>query len=70
YERIYPDRLAIVLGNEGKGVRPLILRECDFLVSIPMLGKIASLNVSVAGAVFLYELLRQSRSVDKDLAKR
>ena len=61
YDRSFPERLAIVLGSEGKGVRPLILRDCDFLVSIPMLGKVASLNVSVAGAVLLYELLRQSR---------
>jgi 23S rRNA (guanosine2251-2'-O)-methyltransferase len=47
------------LGSEGEGIRPLILRECDYLVSIPMRGKIGSLNVSVAGAVFFYELLRQ-----------
>jgi 23S rRNA (guanosine2251-2'-O)-methyltransferase len=70
YDRIYPERLAIVLGSEGAGVRPVNLRECDFAVSIPMLGKITSLNVAVAGAVFLYELLRQDRSVDKNLAKR
>jgi 23S rRNA (guanosine2251-2'-O)-methyltransferase len=61
YDRNFPARLAIVLGSEGRGVRPINLRECDFTVSIPMLGKVASLNVSVAGAVFLYELLRQSR---------
>jgi 23S rRNA (guanosine2251-2'-O)-methyltransferase len=70
YDRIFPDRLAIVLGSEGKGVRPVNSRECDFLVSIPMMGRIASLNVSVAGAVFLYELLRQSRIIDKETAKR
>jgi 23S rRNA (guanosine2251-2'-O)-methyltransferase len=62
YDRAYPKRLGIVLGSEGGGIRPLILRECDYLVSIPMEGKIASLNVAVAGAVFLYELLRQARS--------
>jgi 23S rRNA (guanosine2251-2'-O)-methyltransferase len=62
YDRIYPKRLGIVLGSEGGGIRPLILRECDYLASIPMAGKIASLNVAVAGAVFLYELLRQARS--------
>jgi 23S rRNA (guanosine2251-2'-O)-methyltransferase len=62
YERVYSQRLGIVLGSEGEGIRPLILRECDYLVSIPMRGKIASLNVSVAGAVFLYELFRQARS--------
>jgi 23S rRNA (guanosine2251-2'-O)-methyltransferase len=61
YDRQYPSKLALVLGSEGKGVRPVNLRECDFLVSIPMLGKVGSLNVAVAGAVFLYELLRQMR---------
>jgi 23S rRNA (guanosine2251-2'-O)-methyltransferase len=65
YDRVYPKRLGIVLGSEGEGIRPLILRECDYLVSIPMRGKIHSLNVSVAGAVFLYELLRQTESHDK-----
>jgi 23S rRNA (guanosine2251-2'-O)-methyltransferase len=50
------------LGSEGEGIRPLIRHECDFLVSIPMAGKIASLNVAVAGAVFLYELVRQKRA--------
>ncbi len=61
YDRSYPPSLAIVLGSEGKGIRPLIRRECDFLAAIPMHGKVASLNVSVAGAVFLYELARQAR---------
>ena len=64
YERSYPARLVIVLGSEGTGIRPINLRECDFLVSIPMLGQVPSLNVSVAAAVFLYELFRQSREVD------
>src|SRR5262245_551729 len=64
YDRTYPQKLAIVLGSEGKGVRPINLRECDFLAAIPMMGKIGSLNVSVAGAVFLYELLRQRLSAD------
>jgi 23S rRNA (guanosine2251-2'-O)-methyltransferase len=62
YDRVYPKRLGIILGSEGAGIRRLILRECDYLASIPMRGKIASLNVSVAGAVFLYELLRQTQS--------
>jgi 23S rRNA (guanosine2251-2'-O)-methyltransferase len=64
YGRSYPARLVIVLGSEGTGIRPINLRECDFLVSIPMLGQVPSLNVSVAAAVFLYELFRQSREVD------
>ncbi len=62
YDRVYPERLGIVLGSEGAGIRPLILRECDYIASIPMKGRIASLNVAAAGAVFLYELLRQARS--------
>lgn len=59
FDKVYPDRLVIVLGSEGLGIRPLIRRECDFLVSLPMRGKVGSLNVAVAGAIFLYELLRQ-----------
>lgn len=65
HTRNYPGRLAVVLGGEGRGIRPLIRKECDFLASIPMRGKISSLNVSVAGGVFLYELLRQRRGIDK-----
>lgn len=69
YGRSYPSRLGIILGSEGGGVRPIIVRECDFLLSIPMVGQVSSLNVSVAGAVFLYELLRQSRAVEVDVVK-
>ena len=53
---------AIVLGGEGKGLHDLVKRKCDFLVSIPMLGKVPSLNVSVAAAVVLYEIVRQRRA--------
>ena len=63
YDRVYPEKLAIVLGSEAIGVRPINLRECDFLVSIPMLGNVASLNVGVAGAICLYEMVRQQRLV-------
>jgi 23S rRNA (guanosine2251-2'-O)-methyltransferase len=65
YDKNFPRNLAIVLGGEGKGLRPITARACDFLVSIPMLGNIASLNVAVAGAVLLYELVRQQRNFDK-----
>lgn len=52
---------ALVLGAEGKGLHELVRKKCDFLVSIPMLGRVPSLNVSVAGAVVLYEIARQRR---------
>jgi len=51
--------LALVLGGEDRGVRRLVRERCDFLVSLPLRGKISSLNVSVAAGVLLYEALRQ-----------
>jgi len=59
YGRTYPEKLAIVVGSEGSGIRSLIRRECDLLIGVPMRGKIASLNVAVATGIFLYELVRQ-----------
>ena len=53
--------LALVFGAEGKGVRPLVRRACDATVSIPLAGKVESLNVSVAAALLLYEARRQAR---------
>ena len=54
--------LALVIGAEGTGLAPLIERECDFLVRIPMHGRVASLNASVAAAVLLYEAVRQRQT--------
>jgi 23S rRNA (guanosine2251-2'-O)-methyltransferase len=51
--------LAFVFGAEGKGLRPLVRKTCDLAVSIPLLGEVESLNVSVAAAVLLYEARRQ-----------
>ena len=51
--------LAFVFGAEGKGLRPLVRRSCDLFVSIPQLGRVESLNVSVAAAVLMYEARRQ-----------
>ena len=53
---------AIVLGAEGHGLHDLVRKKCDYLVSIPMLGQVPSLNVSVAGAVVMYEVARQRRT--------
>jgi len=55
----YKPATAIVIGGEGKGLSDLVKKNCDFLASIPMKGKIASLNASVAAAVALYEVVRQ-----------
>ena len=51
--------IAFVFGAEGKGLRPLVRRTCDIAVSIPQLGQVESLNVSVAAALLLYEARRQ-----------
>jgi 23S rRNA (guanosine2251-2'-O)-methyltransferase len=61
----YPNKLGIVVGSEGRGLRPLISNECDYLVRIPMKGKVSSLNVSVAAAILLYEVSRQHSVIDK-----
>lgn len=57
--------IAIVIGAEGEGLSQLVKRECDYLVRIPMLGEVQSLNASVAAAVLLYEAVRQRRSQAK-----
>ena len=53
---------AIVIGNEGEGMSRLVRESCDVLVSIPMKGRISSLNASAAATVLLYEALRQRES--------
>lgn len=53
--------LALVIGSEGFGISRLIQKKCDFMVKLPMFGQINSLNASVAGGIFMYEILRQRR---------
>ena len=54
--------MAVVVGGEQKGIRPLIGKQCDFLVSIPQQGPVDSLNASVAAGVAMYELFRQRQN--------
>ena len=55
----YSMPIALVIGNEGKGIRRLVKEKCDFLVKIPMAGSFDSLNASVAGALIMYEVFRK-----------
>jgi 23S rRNA (guanosine2251-2'-O)-methyltransferase len=58
--------LCLVLGSEGGGVRPLVARTCDALLTVPIAGGVGSLNVSAAGAIFCHEVVRQ-RAQKKEL---
>jgi len=53
----------IVIGSEGKGIRDLVKKSCDELVSIPLLGKTSSLNASVSAAIVMYEVVRQRQAI-------
>jgi 23S rRNA (guanosine2251-2'-O)-methyltransferase len=59
YDFDYTVPVGIVLGSEGKGLRPLVRKRCDKVLSIPLLGHITSLNVASAAAIFLFEVARQ-----------
>jgi hypothetical protein len=61
YEYDYRQSVAIVIGNEGRGLRRLVKENCDELVKIPMAGKMSSLNASVASALLLFEVTRQRK---------
>ena len=57
----YTDKTCLIIGNEGKGISDLVRKSSDFIVSIPMDGKINSLNASVALGIFVYEVVRQRK---------
>lgn len=56
---IYSGPIGLVIGSEGKGMRPGVIKQCDFMVKMPIMGKVTSLNASVSAGVMLYEILRQ-----------
>lgn len=59
----YSTPTAIVIGNEGNGIRQLVKEKCDFVVKIPLYGKVESLNASVAGALMMYEVVRKRKQL-------
>ena len=59
YEQDFTGPIGIVIGNEGKGIGQKIKKNCDFLVKIPMKGKVESLNASVSTGIILYEVVKQ-----------
>ena len=61
---------ALVLGGEDKGVRRLVREHCDYTLSLPLMGQISSLNVSVAAGIMLYEVLRQRKGLEKGQSGR
>lgn len=65
YDVDYRGPIALVIGNEGKGIRRLVKEKCDFLVKIPMYGKLDSLNASVSGALLMFEAARMRHQQDK-----
>jgi len=59
YRQDFRGHTALVIGGEGEGLRPLVRRTCDLVISIPLKGRIESLNASVAGGIMLFEVVRQ-----------
>ena len=64
YQKNLTMPLAVVIGSEGKGVRPSILEKCDGVITLPLEGKVNSLNASVACGIVVFEILRQRKFND------
>ena len=61
YDVDFTGPVALVMGAEGKGIRQLTRKQCDYLAKLPMAGEVSSLNVSVATGICLFEIVRQRR---------
>ena len=61
YNTDFSGAIGLVVGNEGTGISDLVLKNCDFIVKIPMTGQIESLNASVSTAICMYEVVRQKK---------
>ena len=57
----YSGKIALVIGNEGKGISKLVEKSCDYIAKIPMYGKTNSLNASVAAGIMIYEVIRNRK---------
>ena len=59
YQKVsFDGAVGLIIGSEGFGMSRLLREKCDFLLKLPMVGKITSLNASVAGGIFMYEVLK------------
>ena len=65
YDENYTGGIGIVIGSEGFGMSRLVKENCDFLVKIPMKGKITSLNASVSAGIIMYEVVKQRGCFEK-----
>jgi 23S rRNA (guanosine2251-2'-O)-methyltransferase len=65
YDQDFRGNVVVVIGGEGEGIRPLVRKRCDHLISIPIKGGVNSLNASVAGGVMLFEIVRQRNKTQR-----
>jgi len=63
FDQDYTGHMALVIGSEGEGIRPLVKKHCDLLVRIPLKGGVSSLNASVSGGILLFEVVRQRHTL-------